>query len=161
MGMYFVKDWYCQKKGGKTYQGIWVPKTWNGLTDFNGAYVWTDGTDIYFSYYTTQKVLNKATSTWSDKTWTSYTSFDGRYVWKDGSDTYYSLVNSNTYNYDGYMLNSNRNGWDELGTIVDSFNYNGNQVWTDGDETYVSNGNSGEITNSINRLNFGVKKHGT
>ena len=53
---------------------IWETKTWSGLTEFHGIYTWTDGTDIYYSYGTSnQYVLDKATSTWKPKTWNGLT----------------------------------------------------------------------------------------
>ena len=29
----------------------WEAKTWTGLKSFSGSYVWTDGENIYHSYY--------------------------------------------------------------------------------------------------------------
>ncbi len=40
-----------------------TPKTWNGLSNFNGQYVWTDGDKTYYSNADKQYVLNVETST--------------------------------------------------------------------------------------------------
>jgi hypothetical protein len=68
---------------------------WNGNTDFSGDYIWSDGTNIYYSYEIYQKVLDKSTSTWVDKTWSGITysgviNFSAEYVWSDGTHIYYS-----------------------------------------------------------------------
>lgn len=36
----------------------WIQKVWNGLDYFEGQYIWTDGTNIYYSNGNTQYVLN-------------------------------------------------------------------------------------------------------
>ena len=89
MGMYFVKDWFC-KPSKKTYQGIWVPKTWNGYSSIYGNAIWTDGENIYYSNSSTQKLLNKSTSTWNTKTWNELTSLNGNNIWTIGDHIYYS-----------------------------------------------------------------------
>ena len=68
----------------------WSTKSWTGLTNFGGDYVWTDGENIYYSSGTSHYVLDKATSTWSTKSWTGLTNFGGLYVWTDGENIYYS-----------------------------------------------------------------------
>lgn len=49
----------------------WSPKTWNGLTNFYGRFVWRDLTNIYYSYDVdnAQYVLDITNSTWTAKTW--------------------------------------------------------------------------------------------
>ena len=68
----------------------WSTKTWTGLMNFYGAYVWTDGDNIYYSDEDAQYVLDKSTSTWSSKTWSGLTSFDRPHIWTDGDNIYYS-----------------------------------------------------------------------
>ena len=74
----------------------WNEKTWGGVTTrFFGQYIWTDGTNIYYSYATpstTQhhQLIDKANGIWSDKTWNGFTDFGGRNVWTDGVNVYYS-----------------------------------------------------------------------
>ena len=44
-----------------------IPMTWNGLTNFEGERVWTDGENIYYSYGAAgQYVLDKDTNTWQE-----------------------------------------------------------------------------------------------
>jgi len=76
----------------------WVPKIWNGLRSFYGNYIWSDGTNIYYSYYNDQYVLDKSTSTWIPKTWNGLIIFDGQYIWTGGTNIYYS------YNGNNYIL---------------------------------------------------------
>ena len=57
---------------------------------FSGGYIWTDGTDIYYSNYDTQRVLNKSNLTWETKTWNGLTSFNGNNIWTDGDHIYMS-----------------------------------------------------------------------
>lgn len=93
--------------------GAWVNKTWNGLSDFNGDRVWTDGTDIYYSSGEVQKVLDKDTSTWSDKTWNGRTDFIGSYVWTDGTNIYCRTFDGIDGNYiqSDYILNKSTSTW--------------------------------------------------
>jgi hypothetical protein len=72
--------------------GVWVEKTWNGLTSFDADGIWTDGDNIYYSSGRTHKVLDKSTSTWIDKTWSGIEDnyFGGLGIWTDGTDIYYS-----------------------------------------------------------------------
>ena len=114
---------------------IWEQKTWNGLSSFSGIAVWTDGTDIYFSYNTSHYVLNKTTSTWSAKIWSGLTSFEGYRIWTDGTDTYYSNGNSQ------YVLDKSTSTWNAK-TWNGLSSFDGQRVWTDGTDTYYSNGNS-------------------
>ena len=62
----------------------WTAKTWKWESRIFGSDVWTDGDNFYYSNYSTQCVLNKATSTWTDKTWNGLTRFDGNKIWTDG-----------------------------------------------------------------------------
>ncbi len=57
----------------------------------HGFSIWTDGTNIYYSSDSIQRVLNKSTSTWSTKSWSGLTNFDGRYIWTDGDNIYYFI----------------------------------------------------------------------
>ena len=66
-------------------------KTWNGLNNFGGDGIWTDGTNIYYSNSTTHYVLDKSTPTWTTKTWNGLNNFYGYRIWSDGENIYYSL----------------------------------------------------------------------
>ena len=63
-------------------------KTWNGLTSFRAEYVWTDGTNYYYSDGSMQYILNG--DTWEPKTWNGLTNFYGHFIWTDGTSYYYS-----------------------------------------------------------------------
>lgn len=75
----------------------WLPKNWNGLTNFTGSNIWTDGTNIYCGNGNNHYILDKATSTWSTKTWSGLTSFNGNYIWTDGDNIYYSNSSDRYY----------------------------------------------------------------
>ena len=107
-------------------------KTWNGLTEFYGKCVWTDGTSTYYSMWNDQYVLNGDTweaKTWEAKTWNGLTSFDGYYIWTDGTNIYCSNHN------DQYVLNGDT--W-EPKTWNGLTSFYGDKVWTDGTNTYYS-----------------------
>jgi len=120
------------KKIDKEYDtSDWLAKTWTGLTEFTGQYIWTDGENIYYSYSTTQYVLNKSTSTCSEKTWTGLTNFYGNYIWTDGENIYYSSSS------DQYVLNKTTSTWSKKSwNGISSFN--GDRIWTDGENIYYS-----------------------
>ena len=106
-------------------------KTWNGLTSFNGSFVWTDGDNIYYSKSSDQYILDKATSTWSVKTWNGLTSFNGNCVWTDGDNIYYSSYSAQ------YVLNKATSTWAKK-TWNGLTSFAGNYVWSDGDNIYSS-----------------------
>ena len=109
----------------------WTPKTWTGLTSFDGSYVWTDGENIYYSLDSNQYVLDKATSTWIQKMWSGLTSFRGTDVWTDGDNIYYS-------NYsDHYILDKATSTWSAKTWTGLSYFY-GEHMWTDGTNIYYS-----------------------
>lgn len=78
----------------------WLPKTWTGLTKFDGDNVWTDGDNIYYSSSTKQYVLDKSTSTWSTKTWAGLSEgIYGDKVWTDGDNIYFNSAFSDPSYY--------------------------------------------------------------
>ena len=119
----------------------WSTKTWNGLTNFNGYNIWTDGDNIYWSdgLYSSNDnphyVLDKATSTWSVKTWNGLTRFVGGSVWTDGDNIYLST------NRVSYILDKATSTWNEK--IWNVSIVSGEYIWTDGNNIYYSyEGNS-------------------
>ena len=117
----------------KAYTYVCAKKTWTSLP--SGCYghnVWTDGENIYFSSSSTQKVLDKATSTWSNKTWSGLTSFNGEYVWTDG-DNIYCLNGSYQY-----VLDKATSTWSSKTWTVTPYNFDSRYIWTDGDNIYYS-----------------------
>ena len=116
----------------------WETKTWTGLTNFSGEYIWSDGTNIYYSKDSTQYVLNRLTSTWSAKTWSGLTSFRGDSVWSDGTNIYYSNGSAQ------YVLNKSTSTWSTK-TWTGLTSFNGNKIWTDGDNIYYSDSSTHRV----------------
>ena len=112
----------------------WTAKIWNGLTDFNGEYIWTDGDNIYYSRDLTY-VLDKATSTWTIKMWSGLLFFYGDNIWTDGDNIYYS--NS----IKQYVLNKSTSTWTRK-TWNGLTDFSGQHIWTDGENIYYSSGSS-------------------
>ena len=114
--------------------------TFNGLSEIRGSYVWTDGTNIYYSYSTNHYVLDKSTNTWTTKTWNGLSSFGGYRVWTDGTNIYWA--GSDTW----YVLNKSTSTWTKttwegaaFNSILVSAKYNtDNSIWTDGENIYFS-----------------------
>lgn len=59
----------------------WETMSWHGLTNLNGMGIWSDGTNIYYSWDEDQYVLNRSTKTWEPKVWYGLSSFRGGAVW--------------------------------------------------------------------------------
>ena len=110
----------------------WDTKTWTGLTNFEGDYIWSDGDNIYYSYSSNQYVLNKSTLTWSIKTWNGLTNIYGNHIWTDGENIYYSYGSSNQYVLDKSTSTWSPKEWTGL------TNYIGDYIWTDGENIYYS-----------------------
>lgn len=111
----------------------WASKTWGGLTQFDGSYVWTDGKNIYYSHFKQQYQLDKSTSTWHTKDWgNELTSFDSTDIWTDGNNIYYSDYQSQ------YWLNPNNAKWEEITWDGPLTSFQGRYVWTDGEKIYYS-----------------------
>lgn len=115
-------------------EDIWVVKTWYGLTNPTSSYIWSDGTDIYYSRGTQHYILNRETDTWVSKTWNGLTNFDGSYIWSDGTNVYYSASRNEQYVLDKSTSTWNTKTW---GTNIPM---SGGNVWTDGTNVYYSNG---------------------
>lgn len=119
------------------------PYSWNGLTEFNGNCVWTDGQNVYYSNNQEQYVLNQETSTWEEKIWYGSMTYPMGYeIWTDGQSFYwtesYSLNNKTYYNH--YVLNKNTSTWEPtvFYGLDNASSFAGNSVWTDGQKTYYS-----------------------
>ena len=119
---------------------MWTAKSWSGLTNFSGQYIWTDGENIYFSSGSEQYVLDKSTSTWSAKTWSSLASFDGYYVWTDGENIYYSSSSTQ------YVLDKSTSTWSTK-SWSGFANVDGRYIWTDGENIYYSYGSNQYVLN--------------
>ena len=122
-------------------------KTWNGLTNFYANCIWTDGTNIYYSYGSEQYVLNQETSTWEVTEWgkrlengASMFYPQGDYIWinKTTNTIYYS------HDDEQYVLNKNTMEWETM-VWYGLTNFNADDIWTDGQNVYCSsNFNSSE-----------------
>ena len=130
----YLRQQAVQPKG--FYFVNFTEKSWAGLTSFEGSYVWTDGTDIYYSggSSSTQYVLDKETSAWNTKTWIGQT-LRGDYIWSDGTDIYYSNNNAQKV-LDKATSTWNTKTWSGLTS------FNASNVWTDGTDIYYSSGSS-------------------
>ncbi len=112
----------------------WKEKTFEGSSSFDGSFIWTDGTDTYYSNGSYQYVLNKTTNKWDTKTWAgSLKPTDGRYIWTDGTDTYYSFGSTQ------YVLSGST--WSTK-TWTGLTSFDGDKVWKRGTVYYYSSGAS-------------------
>lgn len=117
----------------------WEPKTWNGLTSFGGTGVWSDGTDIYYSYSDSDNiihnyVLNRETDTWEEKTLNNVpasSSLWKKYSWTDGTNVYYSSGSTQR------VFNKETSAWETQVWNVTS-NFYGTEMWSDGSCIYYS-----------------------
>ena len=111
----------------------WLPKTWTGLTASYGAYIWTDGENIYYSWKNDHYILDKETSTWVEKTWTGLTEFYGNSIWSDGNNMYYSNGSNQ------YILDKSTSTWSSK-TWTGLTEFWGPNIWSDGNNIYCSAG---------------------
>ena len=121
----------------------WSPKTWTGLST-SGLYglyasgIWTDGEDIYYSYYggtyNDQFVFDKSTGTWSAMSWTGFQNLVGLYIWTDGKDVYHTQSGTT------YVLNKTTKTWVSKTIYGITSAIHGDFQWTDGDNIYFSLG---------------------
>ncbi len=119
-----------------------VECSWNGLTNFDGEDVWTDGEQVYYSAGPAQYVLNKGTSTWETKIWYGLDhNLTGRFVWTDGENIY------NSSNEVQYILNKETSTWSSIDIGDVNYVYVSLHNWTDGEEVYVSFGENQYVFN--------------
>ena len=118
-----------------SFMSNWSTKTWNGLTSFSSKYIWTDGTNIYYSDDSEQYVqyiLNKTTVTWITKSWvTPLIQLDAKYIWTDETDIYYSNGNQQ------YVLDKSEGIWIRK-SWLGSNSFSGECIWSDGTNIYYS-----------------------
>ena len=94
------------------------------------TYVWTDGTNTYYSYYTTQYIIKNGKL--EAMRWEGMTNFNrgSMGIWTNGKNIYYTS--------DGMHYVLRGNTWVEKELNVDLFYSSG--VWTDGTNYYHSGG---------------------
>lgn len=122
------------------YTNCWKNVQFNGLdsTFFEGEYVWSDGSNTYYSNGSEHYVLDKSTRTWLPKLWNNpdvAESLSGANVWHFKGETYYSLDFSNNY-----KLNTSTGDWERVTWSSPSniSSFAGAYIWSDGDNAYFS-----------------------
>ena len=125
--------------------------TWSPNSASNppgGLDVWYCGDDVYYSYNSTQIVLNKTTGSWSSKSWANYIPY-GRHVWYHNASglCFYTSRTPGTSYANGisrYLL-PDLQRWNDIewmepdGGALYTRYLNASHVWTDGVNTYYSN----------------------
>lgn len=121
-----------------------IPVTWNGLTEFNGNNIWSDGINYYYSYslnyYYYHYKYNKSTNIWEPKSF-NFNNFGTERIWHVGNKTYYSSIGY--YSGGGYqathkIFNSETEEWENM-------TWNGTDkidaicIWHSKNHTYYSN----------------------
>lgn len=128
------KEWFATNSDSPSTPYRWAP---------NRTYIWTDGSNVYYSNGLSQKVLDRATSTWNPKEWTvSGIAVDrvlyGDSVWTDGSNIYCSVDFFGTAR--NYLLNPSTSTWESVTFTGGPEKLNGKYVWRTQNNTYYSNG---------------------
>lgn len=122
---------HLTKDSNGNYTNVWENKQWN--VQISGKYIWTDGTNVYYSEGTKQYKLNDSTLTWTEQPWTGLTDFSGSYIWTDGTDIYFSEA-SRQYKLVG--TDWIQQTWIGLGELY------GNGIWKYNDSIYYSRAKS-------------------
>lgn len=133
------KAYSCIDRVRKDYT-TWEEKAWDGITELLGRYVWTDGTNIYYSRYYhngsrytyEHYVLNG--DTWETKNWNGFSNFSGGDVWTDGENIYCSIGSGSQYVLNGDTWETKM--WDGTPSI------SGGNIWSDGTKLYYSSGST-------------------
>lgn len=128
------KEWFATNSDSPSTPYRWAP---------NSTYLWTDGSNVYYSYASSQKVLDVSTSTWNPKTWTfSGISADsvlyGDCIWTDGSNIYCSNDSYSTAR--NYRLNPSTGIWESVTFTGGPEKLRGKYVWRTQNNTYYSKG---------------------
>lgn len=126
---------YIFNKDTLTWTFLSVNK--NGLDDF---YMWTDGENTYYSYYTVHYVLNKEEFEWEDKTWNGLSKFTGQEIWFDGNNVYHNK---------GYILNKATSTWEQISINTPDPGFSRNCIWSDDKGIYYSTDYSRCTTNCV------------
>ena len=120
----------------------WVEKNWGENRPGYGQDVWTDGTDMYYSYTETKwnsttykddivRIINLklVNGIWTAIDWGENYPKYGLNVWTDGTDTYYS--------YGSKQFQLINNEWVEKNWGENYPEY-GQDIWTDGTDMYYN-----------------------
>ena len=136
--------------GDITYLAVFeeLPKDWEVKTmsvTANPSYVWTDGTDTYYSNSGENYVFNKETQDWESVTFSGLSDFYGLQVWTDGETIYYSMSSNQ------YVLDKETRTWTAVTWENKPSMFNGQYIWTDGTNTYYSRGSNQYILDIENK----------
>lgn len=96
-----------------------------------GKYVWSDGTNYYYSSGAVEYIYNASTNSWDTMTWNGFSALLGNYVWSDGTNYYYS-ASTNQYILDISTSTWSAKTWNGL-TSFDGVN-----IWSDGTDYYYT-----------------------
>lgn len=116
----------------KTSLTTFEPYSWN--YDIIGGFIWTDGTNCYYSQGTNQMTLKD--NSWVKETWGETSNrflLQGNLVWSDGVNYYYSPGGVQQYVLDLENHTCNNMTWYGLEQP------NASYIWTDGVNYYYSN----------------------
>lgn len=119
--------------------GNWEEKTWN-IDILSAIYVWSDGTNYYYSFGDEQYILNQETGNWDVKIWNGIDSFNGDDVWTDGNKIYISEDDGTNY-----VLNNETDTWSEQLWNIDNIIVE--SIWNNGDTVYYSHGTDQYVLN--------------
>lgn len=102
--------------------------------NYGGSYVWTDGTNIYYSWGDDQYRWLGG-QTWEEMVWQNKPRFlNGEYIWSDGVDTYCTYPGGT--NVAGYTYKLSGTSWVDVTDQLGSFNPR--EIWTDGTHIFKS-----------------------
>ena len=89
-----------------------------------GRYIWSDGSNTYYSNGSDQYILDASTGTWNIMAWYVATTIsDGTDIWSDGNNTYYSS-DSNSY-----VLNTSTSTWSTKTWTNTPSSLHGKYIW--------------------------------
>ena len=160
---------------------VFKPIDWLGLSFNDNTYcdcfpiqgcdVWTDNTNIYYSYYTssdpntgdyhplTQYILDKDNNAWRHVDWNNFTPQYGRYIWCYNDNVYYLRAATYGIAYQK-ILDKRTNSWVDRDWYAYVIKYgketeetekiliDATCIWTDGNDVYYSNGSTQKVLDS-------------
>lgn len=108
-----------------------------GVSIDHAFYLWTDGTNYYYSYNGSNYIFDVDNLNLTSFTMTGIDNFTSARVFHIGSNTYYTDLSNNTYIFDSTTKTWSEFTWYGLPSdIVPSCD----NVWTDGTNYYLSSG---------------------
>jgi len=120
-------------------EDVWLDIAFDESEITDRSYIWSDGTNTYYSNNSKQYQYDKSDHQWYPKTWNGFNP-DGRYIWTDGENIYYSYQSTH-YVLDKSTSTWSAKTWSGLNTFV------GNHIWSDGTDTYYSYSSTNFVLN--------------